>query len=168
MGTSPSTKSAGAAGSGRGSHRSWFRDIGGACAGSSNRGCSKRWNGWCVTAGRMRYSQERRFACRGAVNAVPENCSAYNPKGQRCGELRPCGSAPGSASLANSLPKPLEYPGSSDWDTIALTARLLKGPAKLPVYNIGAMNREPKAPSMVDVSQAGHAAPMRDDLKGRI
>jgi len=30
------------------------------------------------------------------------------------------------------------------------------------------MNREPKAPSMVDVSQASHAAPMRDDLKGRI
>ena len=68
----------------------------------------------------MRYSQERRLAARGAVKAVPENCSAYNPKGQRCGELRPCGSAPASASLANSLPKPLMYP--SDSGGIALTA----------------------------------------------
>src|ERR1700690_2069386 len=70
----------------------------------------------------MRYSQERRLAARGAVNAVPENCSAYSPKGQRCGELRPRGSAPARASVANSLPKPLKYPSESG--TIALTASL--------------------------------------------
>jgi hypothetical protein len=34
------------------------------------------------------------------------------PYGHRCGEFRPTGKAPGSASVANSLPKPLMYPGS--------------------------------------------------------
>src|SRR5580693_5425147 len=63
----------------------------------------------------MRYSQERRLAARGAVKAVPENCSAYKPKGQRCGEFCPWGSAPASASVANSLPKPLMYPLDSGW-----------------------------------------------------
>jgi hypothetical protein len=67
----------------------------------------------------MRYNHERRFAARGAVNAVPENCSAYNPNGQRCGELRPWGSAPAKASVANSLPKPLKYP--VDAEAIART-----------------------------------------------
>ena len=43
----------------------------------------------CTAAGRMRYSQLRRFTWRGAVNAVPEICSAYRPCATRCGELRP-------------------------------------------------------------------------------
>jgi hypothetical protein len=63
-------------------------------------------NGSCTAAGRIRYSQLRRFVWRGAVNAVPESCSAYRPCATRCGEFCPCGSAPAIASLANSLPKP--------------------------------------------------------------
>jgi hypothetical protein len=43
---------------------------------------------------------------RGAVKALPEISSAYSPSGARCGLLRPCGSAPGTASVANWLPKP--------------------------------------------------------------
>src|ERR1700722_15466875 len=81
----------------------------------------------------MRYSHERRLAARGAVNAVPENCSAYSPNGQRCGELRPRGSAPDSASVANSLPKPLIYPWESGM--IALTA---------PFYVTGSSSFSPK------------------------
>src|ERR1700689_3612782 len=134
MGKRPSTKSVGAAGSAKGSHRSWFGDKGASFAGSSNRACTKRWNGRCITEGRILYNQERRLTCRGAVNAVPENCSAYNPYGQRCGELRPGGSAPDSASVANSLPKPLWYPGSSVWVTIALTQIKAPGGAKPRVY----------------------------------
>src|ERR1700685_3035228 len=102
----------------------------------------------------MRDNQERRVACRGAVNAVPENCSAYNPKGPRCGELRPAGSAPGSASVANSLPKPLWYPGSSGRDRIALT-EIDSGAAKPSVYYIGATEspRVANGTSMLKVSQ---------------
>ena len=33
-------------------------------------------NGVCIADGRIRYSQEWRFSARGAVNAVPDNCSA--------------------------------------------------------------------------------------------
>ena len=55
----------------------------------------------------MRYSQLRRLSVRGTVNGVPESCSAYSPRGGRCGELRPCGRAPGMASVANSLPNPV-------------------------------------------------------------
>ena len=43
---------------------------------------------------------------RGTVNAVPENCSAYRPRGTRCGEFPRAGRMPGTASVANSLPKP--------------------------------------------------------------
>src|SRR6185437_2316060 len=106
--TRPATKSVGAEGIGSASQRN---GLGGAA--------SKRWlshpaaeagtNSPCATAGLIRYSQLRRLAWRGAVNAVPENCSAYRPYGQRCGELRPCGSAPGNASLAKWLPKPCRY-----------------------------------------------------------
>lgn len=66
-------------------------------------GKSKGWNGSCVTEGRILYSQERLFSLqtaatcqsvqllvkqqrrlamrylRGAVKAVPDNCSAYKP-----------------------------------------------------------------------------------------
>jgi hypothetical protein len=49
----------------------------------------------------------RRFSARGAVKALPDSSSAYSPCGARCGLLRPTGSAPGTASVANWLPKPL-------------------------------------------------------------
>ena len=42
----------------------------------------------------------------GAVKAVPVSCSAYSPCATCCGELRPTGKVPGTASVANSLPKP--------------------------------------------------------------
>ena len=42
----------------------------------------------------MRYVHVRRLAWRGAVNAVPEICSAYRPYATRCGEFWPTGSAP--------------------------------------------------------------------------
>jgi hypothetical protein len=59
-----------------------------------------------VTAGRIRYSQLRRLLPRGAVKAVPVSCSAYRPWATFCGEFCPTGSAPATASVANSLPKP--------------------------------------------------------------
>ena len=40
-------------------------------------------NADCATDGRMRYSHERRLCTRGAVNAVPLNCSAYKSWAQR-------------------------------------------------------------------------------------
>ena len=60
-----------------------------------------------AAAGRMRYSQVRRLAARGAVKAVPLSCSAYRPSGATWGELRPTGSAPAMASVAHSLAKPV-------------------------------------------------------------
>ena len=51
----------------------------------------------------------RRFSWRGAVKAVPEISSANSPSGGFCGLLRPTGSAPGTASLTNWLPKPGWY-----------------------------------------------------------
>lgn len=53
--------------------------------------------GWAAD-GRIRYSHERRLYALGSVNAEPLSCSAYSPSGARCGELRPIGSAPGTAS----------------------------------------------------------------------
>jgi hypothetical protein len=41
--------------------------------------CSSNANVPCIAAGRIRYSQLRRFWWRGAVNAVPLICSAYSP-----------------------------------------------------------------------------------------
>jgi hypothetical protein len=58
------------------------------------------------TLGTRRYIQVRRFSARGAVKALPDSSSAYRPCATRCGLLRPTGSAPGTASLANWLPKP--------------------------------------------------------------
>ena len=63
-------------------------------------GCVQRAAGGCDTA------TSGGWRARGAVNAVPEICSAYSPYGQRCGEFCPTGNAPASASVANSLPKP--------------------------------------------------------------
>ncbi len=72
----PSTKSVGATGIGIGSQRNWL----GVVATSSN-GVERtipfaiRSYGRCMTEGRMRYVQVRRFRCLGAVNGVPESCS---------------------------------------------------------------------------------------------
>ena len=41
-----------------------------------------------------------------AVNGAPLNCSAYSPKGARCGAFCPCGKAPATASVANSFRNP--------------------------------------------------------------
>ena len=99
-------KSTPGAASGSGSQRSW---SGGAGLAKSlwKRGCASGLKAPCITAGRMRYSQLRRLAPRGAVNALPVSCSAYRPWATRCGELRPTGRVPGTASVANSLPKPV-------------------------------------------------------------
>jgi len=91
---------------GNGDQRIWSGDTGPALKSLCRRCCAYGANGPCIAAGRMRYSQLRRFSARGAVNAVPLNCSAYNPCATRCGELRPSGSVPGIASLAKWLPKP--------------------------------------------------------------
>ena len=91
--------------------------------------CSSGWNGLCRTAGRMRYSHERRLLVLGAekfqlnwlncrvsrgwlpVKAEPDSCSAYSPYAHFCGEFCPSGRASGhrGSSVANSLPNPLKY-----------------------------------------------------------
>lgn len=81
--------------------------------------------GWAAD-GRIRYSQERRLWALGSVNAVPLSCSAYRPSGARCGELRPCGSAPGTASEACSLPKPERYSSPS---AVFLASPLMPAPS---------------------------------------
>ena len=63
-------------------------------------------NSPCMAAGRMRYVQVRRFSERGAVNALPEICSAYKPCATCCGEFCPCGKEPFIASVENSFPNP--------------------------------------------------------------
>ena len=96
-------------GSGSGSQRSRF-----GFGSSSSNGVpfrfllSIRENAGCFALGRMRYTHDLRFTPRGWVNAVPLSCSAYRPSGACCGELRPAGSEPLTASVANSLPNPLE------------------------------------------------------------
>jgi hypothetical protein len=95
-------KSVGLSGIGNGYQRSWLGGVGGTVAKSDTMEVdSTSLNGRCTAAGRIRYSQERRLWLRGAVNAVPEICSAYRPYGARCGEFWPAGSAPSSASVAN-------------------------------------------------------------------
>src|SRR3546814_7910723 len=91
--------SVGASGGGSGSQRSWSGVTGSWPNELLKRGCSNGSNVPCIAAGRIRYSQLRRFWPRGAVNAVPDSCSAYSPCATLCGELRPCGSAPGTASV---------------------------------------------------------------------
>ena len=102
----PSTKSVGVVGSGSGSQRSWLGEAAAWLKSLCRRGCSNGVNSPCIAAGRMRYSQLRRLLPRGAVKAVPVSCSAYSPCATCCGELRPTGKVPGTASVANSLPKP--------------------------------------------------------------
>src|SRR5262245_10402205 len=103
MVTMPSMKSVGVVGMAGGLQRIWFDDGGTASKRLRNRDGATSVNGLCTAPGRMRYSHERRLWARGAVKAVPDNCSAYRPYGARCGEFWPTGSAPGSASVANSL-----------------------------------------------------------------
>ena len=105
--TMPSMKSVPAAGVGSGSQRNWLGEGGTSLKLLWKRLCAMASNGRCTAPGRMRYSHERRLCARGAVKAVPESCSAYRPYGAFCGEFWPCGTAPGRASVANSLPKPL-------------------------------------------------------------
>ena len=104
---SPSTKSVPPAGIGSGSQRSRFG------SGSiSSKGVPRsvplpmRANFGCAADGMIRYTQVRRLTARGWVNAVPLSCSANKPSGARCGELRPAGNAPDTASLVNSFPNP--------------------------------------------------------------
>ncbi len=104
--TMPSIKSVGASGIGSGLQRIWFGDGATSSKRLTIRDCSILTKDSCTAAGRIRYSHERRLCARGAVKAVPESCSAYRPYGARCGEFCPTGSAPGSASVANSLAKP--------------------------------------------------------------
>jgi hypothetical protein len=77
--TQPATKSVGCEGIGSGLQRSWFGVATAAPNSFVIRPLSMRRKGWCTAPGRMRYIQVRRFAPRGAVNAVPESCSAYRP-----------------------------------------------------------------------------------------
>lgn len=69
----PRTKSTGSAGIVHGRQRSWFGVTTplAKSAVSVSAGKLSGWKGSCVTEGRMRYSQDRRFCTRGAVNAVP-------------------------------------------------------------------------------------------------
>ena len=78
---SPSTKSVGSAsGIGSGFQRSRFGDGGTSSKRLGQRAPARAGGtGRCAAAGRMRYSQVRRLAWRGTVNAVPDNCSAYRP-----------------------------------------------------------------------------------------
>jgi hypothetical protein len=62
-----------------------------------------------TTPGWIRYSHVLRFSKRGAVKAVPESCSAYNPNGAMRGLLRPRGKAPSKASLSRVFPNPRRY-----------------------------------------------------------
>ena len=100
-------KSTGPAGSGSGSQRS---RLGSGSISSNGAPRSDplpiRSKRGCAADGMIRYTQVRRLTARGWVNAVPLSCSAYRPSGARCGELRPAGRAPGTASLTNSFPKP--------------------------------------------------------------
>jgi len=77
--TRPSMKSVGASGSGRGLQRNWFGDGAMPSKPAAMRPLFMRSKMPCMAAGRIRYSQERRLWLRGAVNAVPDNCSAYRP-----------------------------------------------------------------------------------------
>src|SRR5690606_19979356 len=113
----PSSQSVGASGSGSGFQRNCSGVTGPWPKSLWKRGCARAENGPCTAAGRIRYSQLRRLAARGAVKAVPLSCSAYKPYGHFCGEFRPAGKAPGSASVANSFPNPLKY-WRLIWDSV--------------------------------------------------
>ena len=107
---SPSTKSVSPSGIGRASQRSRFGSGSISSNGVPRRvPLPMRENFGCAADGMIRYTQVRRLTARGWVNAVPLSCSANRPSGARCGELRPAGSAPATASLANSFPNPRWY-----------------------------------------------------------
>ncbi len=77
--TRPWRKSVGSLGSGNGFQRNWLGEASVSLKSLTSWPLSMRSNGWCIDDGRMRYSQERLLRWRCAVNAVPENCSAYSP-----------------------------------------------------------------------------------------
>jgi hypothetical protein len=54
---------------------------------------------WWLEQGSIRYNHDCWLSCRGAVNDVPDNFSAYRPCGAFCGEFCPTGNVPGMASL---------------------------------------------------------------------
>src|SRR5688572_31544877 len=110
MVANPSMKSAGREEIGRGSQRRRFGGVSTSANGPERSSPSfNRSYGPCIAEGRNRYNQVLRLSARGAVNAVPESTSVYRPVGGRCGELRPTGSAPLTASVSKVLPKPLWY-----------------------------------------------------------
>ena len=94
----PSTQSVGASWGGRGcgNHRIWLGSTtpcpnwAASFDGESEMGTKRL----CITAGRMRYSHERSFLARGTVNAVPDSCSAYRPRGC-CAEVEVVGARGG-------------------------------------------------------------------------
>src|SRR5690554_2902107 len=136
----PSTKStfASPSGSGSGSQRSWSGVTKPGPNSSCRCGCSNGSKAPCIAAGRIRYSQLRRLAWRGAVNAVPVSCSAYSPCATRCGELRPTGSAPSTASVANSLPNPDMYP----FTAVSVSSVVKRSaPLKHPALHLVALDR---------------------------
>src|SRR5574340_444041 len=105
----PSRKSVACDGIGNGFQRRRSGVAGASLNGPARTRLSEmRTYGPCAAEGRRRYSQVLRFSARGAVNAVPERTSGYNPLGGRRGELR-TGSAPAIASELNELPKPFRY-----------------------------------------------------------
>ena len=74
----------------------------------------------------MRYSHERVFSVRGAVNALPESCSAYSPWGHFCGEFCPTGRAFGkrASSELKCDPNPDRYCGERERETFTFQPKL--------------------------------------------
>ena len=92
----PSTKSVGASGIGSGSQRNWFgvrrRVVEISCG---NADCSQRLRTVpCIAAGRMRYSQLRRFSRARRGERGARQLLGVQAVRDRCGELRPSGSVP--------------------------------------------------------------------------
>src|SRR5258707_15692653 len=100
---SPSTKSAGVSGKGRGLQRSRFGDGSASWHGAvRSRPLSIRRNGGCIAEGRIRYSQERRV---------------FGPRAREGGAHRPLGLGPPrgglGAVLAPGAPPPPTPPPPS-------------------------------------------------------
>src|SRR5687768_8644791 len=109
----PSTKSVGFEGIGIGRHRIWLGVGGASLNGPVRINPVPIWrNGLWTVDGRIRYVQVARLTARGAVNDVPFNSSTYRPRGACWGAFCVRGSAPATASDANSWPKPAWYWGA--------------------------------------------------------
>src|SRR5260370_5263820 len=88
--TSPSTKSAGVSGKGRGLQRSRFGDGSASWHGAvRSRPLSIRRNGGCIAEGRIRYSQERRVFAPRAGEGGPHRCPGYRPPAGGLGRVLP-------------------------------------------------------------------------------